>query len=147
MAYATYSEFSERYPTRRSEPEVTSHFLVHGAHRLEAMLAGYFATPFSSDNLTAKDLNIDLAYLMILQRSKSPRDGEALAAAVAERIAALRAGSEAMVTTSGTALYRASVAGEVWSTTQAFKPVFDLRDSGAQRIDPDRLVSEEREDS
>jgi hypothetical protein len=146
MAYATYSEFSERYPTRMSDAEVTSHFLAHAAHRLDSLLAGYFATPFSADNLTAKDLNMDLAYLMVLQRSKSPDDGAALAAAVAERIGALRAGREAMVTAGGAALYRASAEGGIWSTTQAFKPVFDLRDSVEQRVDPERLAAEERED-
>jgi hypothetical protein len=144
MPYATYSEFSQRYPTRIPEAEITSHFLPHAANRLEAMLAGYFSVPFSANNLTAKDLCIDFAYLMILQRSKSPKDGEGLAQLVSDRVAALRAGREAMVTTSGEALYR--VDGQVWSTTQPFKPVFDLREAPEQRIDPDRLMAEERED-
>ena len=146
MPYATWSEFSERYPTRLPEAEVASHFLVHAASRLESMLAGYFSVPFSANNLTAKDLNIDLAYLLILQRSKSPSDGRPLAELVSERIAALRAGREAMVTTSGAALYRASGDGPVWSTTQPFKPVFDLREAPEQHVDPERLAAEEREE-
>jgi len=61
MAYSTFEEFSARYPTRLAEAEVNSHYLAPAAQRLDAMLAGWFSVPFSSTNLTAKDLSIDLA--------------------------------------------------------------------------------------
>lgn len=141
MDYATYSDFAERYPTRLGAAEVTSHFLAPAARRLDAMLAGWFSVPFSANNVTARDLTLDLAQLLILQRSKSPQDGEALARSVTERVAALRNGSAAMVTDSGDALHRSGEGG-VWSSTRAYKPVFDLRDAPAQRVDPERLRDE-----
>lgn len=146
MAYATITEFNERYVTKLTDTEVGSHFLHHAANRLDSMLAGYFTVPLSSNNLTAKDLNIDLAYLLILQRSREPRDYEGLAGMIEQRVKGLRAGTDAMVTDSGDALYRQPVDGEVWSTTQDFKPVFDLRTPEAQRVDPDRIEEEEQTD-
>ena len=146
MAYATYTEFQERYPTKLTEAEVTSHFLHHASVRLETMLAPYFTLPFSANNLTAKDITLDLAYLLILQRSKDPRDAESLSQGIKGRIEGLRNGTEAMTTTSGDTVYSNTGLGEIWSTTQDFKPIFDMRESAEQRVDPDRLREEKEAD-
>jgi len=145
MAYASFDEFSARYPTRLAEAEVTSHFLAPAAQRLEAMLAGWFSVPFSGNNLTAKDLAIDLAQLLLLQRSKDLRDWQSLAAHLERRVMDLREGREAMMTASGEAIHRLPH-GSVWSSTQDFKPIFDLRGAEAQRVDPGQLADEEQRD-
>jgi hypothetical protein len=145
MAYATFDEFAARYPTRLGEAEVTSHFLAPAAQRLEAMLAGWFSAPFSDNNLTAKDLCIDLAQVLLMQRSKDPQDWRPLAAHLERRVADLRDGREAMITASGEAIHRIPH-GSIWSSTQEFKPVFDLRGAEAQRVDPDQIDDEERRD-
>jgi hypothetical protein len=125
MTYATYSDFSARYATRLGADEVTSHYLPYAAARLEGLLGPYFAVPFSSDNLTARDLTIDLAYLLLLQRSREPGDARPLAAAVGARLEALAAGREAMIAGSGTALFAAGAGGGVWSSTAGAAPRFD----------------------
>jgi hypothetical protein len=145
MAYATFDEFAARYPTRLGAAEVTSHFLAPAAQRLDAMLAGWFSAPFSENNLTAKDLSIDLAQVLLLQRSKDPRDWQPLAAHLERRIVDLREGREAMITVSGEAMHRVPH-GSVWSSTQDFKPIFDLRGTEAQRVDPDQIADEEQRD-
>jgi hypothetical protein len=145
MAYASYAEFHARYPTRLSEAEVSSHFLGPASRRLDALLAGWFNVPFSDNNLTAKDLTIDLAQMLLLQRSKEPQDWQALAGRIEQRAEDLREGREAMITSSGEAIHRIPH-GAVWSSTQEFKPVFDLRRAEQQHVDPDRLEDEERQD-
>jgi hypothetical protein len=139
MAYATAAELALRYPTRLAESELSSHFLPHASTRLEALLATYFTVPFSDNNATARDLTLDLAYLLILQRSKEPGEAAPLAASLAERIAALAEGRQAMVTTSGETLWAAPATGGVWSSTAGRRPVFDLGSELAQRVDPERL--------
>lgn len=126
MNYADAQEFSGRYTTKLSDAEISSHFLPFASARLEAMLAPYFTVPFSANNLAAKDLTIDLAYLLILQRSKDSKDYEALKEKSEARINALAEGAEAMITTSGEALYASPAGADVWSNTSGGRQVFDL---------------------
>ena len=144
MVYATFSDFNARYATKLEEAVVTSHYLPFSSARLDGMLAPYFTVPFSANNITARDLSIDLAYLLILQRSKEPEDYEAFNRAVETRLTALAKGEEAMVTNSGEVLFADNSVEEVWSNTAPFKPVFDLRESFRQRIDPDLLTHEDQ---
>jgi hypothetical protein len=143
MVYATYSDFNARYATRLTEAEVNSHVLPYASWRLEALLAPAFTVPFSDNNLTARDLTIDLAYLLVLQRSKEPKERQALEQAVLARVQGLSQGREAMVTTSGGALYAAPQQEVVWSSTGRYRTIFDLRDAPAQEVDPARLAEEE----
>ena len=124
MAYATFSDFSTRYATGMSEADLSSHYLPFASSRLEALLAPYFTVPFSGNNLTARDLAMDLAYVLILQRSKEPKDSAALREHVEGRIAALAEGKESMITTSGEAIFALSAHVDVWSNTMDGAPVF-----------------------
>jgi phage gp36-like protein len=117
MSYATYSDFTARYATRLEPAELTSHYLTYAAARLDGLLGAHFTVPFSANNVTARDLTIDLAYLLILQRSRESGDTGPLGAAVAGRLTALAAGREAMVTASGETLFARAAAGGVWSST------------------------------
>ena len=126
MAYATAQEFSARYASKLTDAEITSHFLAFASSRLDSMLAPYFSVPFSSNNLSAKDLTIDLSHLLILQRSKEPKDYQALREQVEERIGALAEGTQSMITNSGEAIFARSATGDVWSNTSATSPVFHL---------------------
>ncbi len=76
--------------------------------------------------MTARDLNIDLAYLLILQRSKEPKDSDALQKQMAGSFKALVQGSQAMITSSGETLFAQSAGREIWSNTEEDIPVFDL---------------------
>jgi len=138
MVYATLAQFGERYQTRLPDSELNSHHLLFASARLDSLLAPYFSVPFSANNATARDLAIDLAYLLILQRTKAPADAAPLSAAVEGRLAALAERRAAMMTDSGEALFADSARQEVWSDTSGARPVFDLGDPAAQRLDPAR---------
>jgi len=127
MIYATYSDFSTRYATKVPEAEVSSHLLPFASARLEGALAPYFPVPFAANNLTAADLTIDLAYLLLLQRSKDPGDAAALARQLEARLAALAGAQAAMITSSGELLYAQAPQAAVWADHgRACSPVFDL---------------------
>ena len=128
MTYANVQEFNGRYTTKLSDAEISSNFLFYAASRLDAMLAPYFTVPFSLNNIVARDLTIDLAYLMVLQRSKDSSDYGALKEKTEARIKALADGSEAMMTTGGEASYSSPAGADVWSNTSGGQPVFNLED-------------------
>ncbi len=128
MPYATAAEFGARYVTKLTDAEISSHFLPFASTRLDAMLAPSFTVPFSDNNLAAKDLTIDLSYLLILQRSKEPKDLQSLQERIEGRIIALAEGREAMMTDSGEAIFAESALGDVWSSTSTGKPIFCLED-------------------
>jgi hypothetical protein len=132
MSYATFSDFTARYATRLGAEEVTSHYLPYAAARLEGWLGPYFTVPFSDNNVTARDLTIDLAYLLLLQRSKEPGDARPLAASVQARLDGLAAGREAMITTSGAALFADVAHAGVWASTAGGDPLFGLRAPGVR---------------
>ena len=142
MIYATYSDFAARYATKLTEGEVNSHHLPFASTRLEGRLGPYFTVPFSLNNQTARDLTIDLAYLLVLQRSRDEADSEVMQRSLETRLAALVNGEQAMVTTSGETIFAHSARPVVWSTTARYRTVFDLRDAPLQEVDPHRLEEE-----
>jgi hypothetical protein len=127
MIYATYSDFSTRYVTKLPAEEVSSHLLPFASARLEGALGPYFALPFGANNLTATDLTLDLAYLLVLQRSKEPGDASALAKSLEARLGALAGGQAAMITSSGELLYAQAPQSTVWASHGGrCRAVFDL---------------------
>jgi hypothetical protein len=142
MIYATYSDFAARYATRLSEAEVNSHYLPFASARLDGRLAPYFTVPFSLNNQTARDLTLDLAYLLVLQRSRDEADLAVMQRSLETRLAALANGEQAMVTTSGETILAQGARPVVWSTTARYRTVFDLRDAPLQEVDPQRLEEE-----
>ncbi|MDH4225120.1 MAG: hypothetical protein OEW12_05695 [Deltaproteobacteria bacterium] len=141
MAYATLADFNGRYATRLTDAEISSHVLPYGSARLETLLAHGFTVPFSNNNVTARDMALDLSYLLVLRRGKAPGDYKPLEEAVEKRIQALLEGREAMMTDGGQPLF--SSIPRVWGSTSAFKPVFGLGDPLSQRVDPVRLSGED----
>lgn len=119
-----------------------SAFVFYAESELDGRLAGWFATPFSGNNLTARDLAIDLTYLKAVQ----PND-EARTAPVRQRleaaIADLIEGRATMVTDSGDAL--ASAGEPVYSTTMGYHPVFGMGGAEAFAVDSQQLLDEARE--
>jgi len=129
--YATYTDFNTRYSTKLDAAEIASHYLPFASARLDSMLAPFFTVPFSSNNVTARDLAVDLAYLLVLQRSREKGDGEELRSRTMERIQALAEGREAMLTDSGQPIYAASQGGVVWSNTARYRTIFSLETEGS----------------
>lgn len=142
VTYAVYSEFTQVYSLKNvDESEVSSYWLVHGALRVNEQLGCAFTIPFSSNNLTAKDLSIHYAALGILKRTRNQTDSQELGDYLRSRITDILSGGCGMITTSGEALAPDKDNGlnSAWSTNQNYNPTFDMRCPEDQRVDPNLI--------
>lgn len=151
--YATYSETILRYPllatwntgVGSATTVVNSDLLYFAAQEIDSRLATHFTTPFSAAHPTVKDLCIDLAYYRAL-RTKDPDQAAKLRDVIDGRIDAIKAGTEYILTGSGT-LAPSNPGQTVWSNTEDYHPVHSMLDAEDAMIDPDRLDDEEAERS
>ena len=144
ITYATYSDYAQIYNLtgRITVDEVSNHWLPHGALMVNELLGKCFTIPFSSNNETAKDLNIHFAFLGILERTRNQKDSQELKLHLDKRIENICKGNAPMITTSGEALFpNADISNrlDAWSTTQDYKSTFDMRHPEVQRVDPDYI--------
>lgn len=143
--YITFNDVTFKYgnSTRvASGTAVDSNAHLEASEReVESTLSSVFTVPFSSNNITVKDLMIDLTYsnLSILKDDKAKliRDN------VYKRMEEIKNGSMPVITSSGEALFSNGKA--VWSETENYQPVFDKGDILDQGLDIDQL--EDLEDS
>lgn len=143
ITYATYSEYTAVYSLKGLSVEaVNSTWLPYGALRVNEALGGYFTVPFSTNNQTARDLSIHYARLGQLERTRNQDDSQELLESINSRITMIQCGNAPMITDSGDAFFAdASATADAWSTTQDYKPLFDMRDPLDQRVDPDLIDS------
>ena len=143
VTYATYSDFTAIYSLNGvSQSEISSSWLPKGALRLHEVLGGYFTTPFSANNYTAKDLNIKFAYLEILSRNRSNQIDLNIRDEVTKRIDDIRLRNSPMILTDGSAIFAKTTRVDAYSTTQNYNPTFTVLNQKEQRLDPD-LVRDE----
>ena len=124
--YIDTADLVERYREVGKEigfEEVSSAYIYYAEHDVDMHLGAVYTAPFSSNNLTAKDLSIDFAYVRMSRRAR-PKDAEAIHSALMKTIEKLTNGTLSMVTTSGD-LLRPSL-GAMDSTTKLYNPLFIL---------------------
>lgn len=140
--YITWKDVLNRYPVVDrvgGASEVGSAYVRYAERELEGMLTGFFTVPFSSNNLTAKDLAIDLTYMRI--SNLKSEDRKEFRDELMGRIQALKDGQASMMTTSGDVLQ--AVGGTIYSTTQNYEPVFGMGDTLDFHVDSGQLLDEE----
>lgn len=139
IVYATYSDFTAVYSIKGvSQSEISSTFLPQGALRLHEALGSYFTTPFSSNNFTARDLNIKYAYLELQTRNRAVQETAAkIEKNVESRKNALIKKSSPMVLDDGTSLFSNTERENAFSTTQNYNPTFNMLDPKMQHVDCD----------
>lgn len=124
--YCDWAEVSGRYPEiakSKDATDVASSYIFFAEADIDSRLASRFTVPFSSNNVTAKDLTIDLTYLKVYQ-FKDPEKAKLIEESINARIDKLLAGKSSMMTTSGDTL--TSVGGTLYSTTGDYAPVFGM---------------------
>jgi len=139
VTYATFSEFTQVYSLKGvSQADISSQWIPYGALRVNEALGQCFTTPFSSNNETAKDLSIHFGYLGLLLRTRNQTDSEELRNDLMSRVSMICSGNSPMITSSGETMFpEATTLNDLYSTTQTYKPVFDMRNAECQRVDPD----------
>jgi len=142
--YVNWDDVVGRYPELGPYGDaaaVESSYIHYAETEVDARLGGFYTTPFSSDNLTAQDLTIDLVYTRMYGR-QDPDKVKLVRKDIDDRVRDLRDGVRAMVTTSGT-LLTAGGGSEPWSTTDGYTPVFGVGDIRNFHPDSSQLYDEE----
>lgn len=143
MSIITWQDVAGRYEEVQKYKDATqsaSHYLPYAIGELESRLAPKFTVPFSSNNLTARDLAIDLVYLKVYRWKADPEKVERIEKHVADRIDALLAGKADMVLDDGT--LATSIGGTIYSTTQGYDPVFSVLPIEDAVVDSAQLQAE-----
>lgn len=143
MALINWQDCTARYPELadlRDATQADSNYVMYAIAEVNARLSSKFTVPFSDNNLTAKDLAIDLTYSKIY-RFKDPDKAAAVNSYVSVFIGDLIEGRAAMITSSGDVID--SVGGTIYSTTQDYHPVHGMSPTILLEVDSSQIISEE----
>lgn len=143
MSLIDWNTAIRKYPelgtnTKRDSAEVDSYHVPFAVANLESALSGYFTVPFSSNNLTAVDLAVDLLYHR-LTLGKTDKAKDVYDRAM-KKIECLKNGDEGMVLVDGTFLM---FNGNAYSSHGNYAPVFGMGQSVEFRVDSGQLQDEE----
>lgn len=118
---ARYAEF-DKLPNV-SSTSVQDAMMDMAEAELNSRLASRYTAPFSSNNMTAISIGVDVLYVQN-QLTRQPEKAKALMGSVDSRIAALLDGSASMIDSTGTVL---DVSGTVvWSSSENYPPTFGM---------------------
>lgn len=123
--------------------DVNSHWILPAQYELESRLAGFFTIPFSTTNLTAKDLVIDM--VRVRAAVGKEKDTKPIADRLDARIDALKSGADQMLVSSSDGSInsiQANVGGTVWSTTEDYHATFGHGDFIDFRTDSSQVRDE-----
>lgn len=140
----SWADLIARYPDLANKGDATvanSYFIPYGVSELEAMLASRFTVPFSTNNVTAKDLAIDLVFSKVWR----PRDIEKASEVysyVSGRCADLISGKAVMMLSDGTYL-DGGIGDMLYSTTEGEHPVFGNSPPELWSVNSQSIISEE----
>ena len=124
--YITWEDIVDRYPliakgNFSGSSEASSAYIFYGESELDGLLAPAFTIPFSSNNVTAKDLAIDLSYCRMANFKIEER--KEFKKEIMDKINMLKDGAMSMLTNSNDTV---STLGQspTWSSTKDYHPVF-----------------------
>lgn len=139
--YVNSSDLFTRYPELirvNSTTAIESAYVLYAENELDGMMASHFTVPFSSNNITAKDLANDLTYLKA--NNFKSEDRKSFRDEIMERIKRLKDGAERMVLSDGTTID--SVGETIWSTTQDYNSVFGMDGVEHFIVDSTQIIDE-----
>lgn len=142
--YINWDDIVGRYPGINKvggATEIGSAFIGYVENQVEGMLSTKYSVPFSDNNVTVKDLCVDLVYIKAANLAVKQRDQ--LRKEFMERISRLIEGSESLITSSGDVI--GHVGGTVWSNTKDYHPTFGMSPEEYLSVDSN-LISDEEDD-
>lgn len=142
--YANWGDLVGRYKKFNSlgaADEVNSHYIYYAERELDARLGTHFTTPFSSDNITAKDLTLMLVNVRY-HEDTDDKKAKRLREAIEKKFDNLINGVTQMITTTSGNTIIAN-GSPVYSSTEPYTPTFSHGDIADMHVDPDLLNDEE----
>jgi len=142
--YINWDDVMHRYPETSNiggATEVGCAHIYYAEYELDGLLSRYYTTPFSTNNITAKDLAIDLAYLRLGNFKLSDDDRKQFREEIMMKIQKLIDGEAGMQLVDGTVVY---TAGEtIYSSTSDYHPVFGFSPEEYFEVDSSLVEDEE----
>lgn len=122
--YITWDDVVNRFVlfgTVAGALKAASHYLHYAEGEIDSRLGAHFTVPFSSNNVTVRDLVIDMVYLRSIRfKGDGYKD---LKKEIDERLQRLISGDDVMITNSGTAM-SADDTTPAYSTTAGYHPFY-----------------------
>lgn len=142
--YASFAQFTQVYSLAGlSQAQLENHYLPAAARYVDGRLSPAFTVPFSSNNLTARDLNIHAAYYLFVRgRTTKQTDSDEVKALLDDWITSLVSSGGAMALSDDTTLVPSAGTTVAWSNVMNYSPTFNMLDATEQRVDPDRQDDE-----
>lgn len=129
--YCTVDDVAARFRTISDvigyPQAVDSHFILYAENELDTRLAPFFTVPFSSNNLTAKDISIDLTYAKSIQY-EDPKKNKSINDLIDKKIDSLIGGGSSMLTTSGEVILPTNSNYDSYSSTESYHSAFGMGD-------------------
>lgn len=143
--YTTRDEVIARFPNAEDMDTVSveSNFIAFAENEIDGLLGQYFTLPFSDNNITIKDLTIELCGLRLSKNAK-PSDIDRRHKIFMEKVNRLINGEQAMVLSDGTTMIQ-SVGDTFHSSTDDYTPIFGFGDIEDMEVDPDLIDDEDDE--
>ncbi len=140
--YIDWDDAANRYGNigKLDAEDISSSYIVYAEAEIESKLAPKFAAPFSSNNITVRDLCIDTVLkkvLMFKDTKKADTSGKDIDA----RVKALLEGNAQMALDDGTTT--GQDVQSAWSETSGYAPTFGVGDITDMQVSSARLYSEE----
>lgn len=140
-----WTDVIARYPEldklqNATSPETQDALIMYAEAMVHGRLSGAFSVPFSSSNITARDLCMDALYVQNML-SRQPEKAGAVSKALETRLTALLSGAAGMVDSTGT-VTTTMVGDTVWSNTMDYHPVFGLSDETVLAVSSAELIAE-----
>lgn len=143
MALINWQDVNQQYPETVKLTDATradSWIIPNAIAELESRLAPGFTVPFSTNNITAKDLATAITFER-LWRFKDEKKAKLVRDYVDSRIKDLLSGMADMMLSDGTALV--TVGGTIYSTTDGYVPVFGMSPTEYSVVDSQQVYDEE----
>ena len=143
MSFIKWEDALRKYPElgtslRLDAAEVNSYHIPYAVAQLEGKLCNQFSVPFSSNNLTAVELAVDLLYVRLtLGKLDKAKDVQDMAM---KKIDAIQSGEDGMIYVDGT--YAVAV-GNVYSSHSSYSPVFGMGGITEFNVSSSQLQDEE----
>lgn len=141
--YIDWDDVVARYPsisTVGGALEVNTSYIQYAEAMVDGRLSSKFTIPFSDNNLTVKDLCIEMVYKRA--GNLSTKESDKIGAWLEARFKGLLEGDENMITSSGDIIQK-STGGLVWSSTENYHPTFGVGNTLSFEVDSSQIEAEE----
>ena len=140
--YIDWADVTHRYKSLGRDfdaTKVNDQFIPYAEAYVDGKLGVAFTLPFSSNNLTVKDLCINLVYIKV--GNLKTKDSNDIKKMVDDTLKDIVGGSHLMITASGDSIAMDN-AGLTWVEGSDYHPVFGMGDIEDFHVDSSQLYTE-----